>query len=412
MYSKMSKSKIYSFCTKILILHLIVTVNFSVIGAHLYLNGGSNQVLRPPSYQNGEGKPNSFYSSAATPSPTKTYVPPQGLSFKHEEGGETKAFAFEGIVGFSEVDKDGQAVGPEVLVPAGTFLTSVFLTRVRPLSKTKIATTPAEFGGTPLDFAEGQLKTSHILSLEKSRSFKDFPRVRNKVIEFNTDLFPDFDLKVASAGSKLVEGVLTTVAYKILGYEKDGRFSRRIYIDFVSRDGTDEGEARRDRVVELFKRLPLVQKQHLERMLHPVVVEPLDRLTITHRGDRAAFQNPALVLDNMVISEGKIMAYPWATIMNLSVGILSIDRGVPLEEQIEAYNAIKGIFENLLITKEDAARERLLSRLDDILQRLLSDKRVKYIEAAFELVLPPVQALDLKAVDDLIKIMIEVAKYA
>lgn len=414
MYSKISKTNIYSFCTKILVLYLIVIVNLSCIGTDLYLNESPNQVLRPPSYQNGKGKPDNFYPPTTTPSHTKTFVPPQGPGFKYEEGGVTKTFAFEGIVGFSEVDKkDGEAVGPEVPVPAGTFVTSLEPTKVRPLSKTRIDSTPAEFGGTPLDFAEGLLKASHILSLEKGASFKEFPRDRNKVIEFNTDLFPDFDLEVDSPERRLVEGVLTTVAHKMLRYERDVRFSRRVYIDFVSRDSTDEGKDTRSKVIELFKGLPLVRQHHLERLLFPVVVESIDRLTITHKEDLATFQNPALILDEKAMADGKIMAYPWAAIMDLSIGILSIDRRMPPGEQIEAYNAIKGIFENLLIPKEDdEIREELLSRLDDILQRLLSDNRQEYINAALELALPPVQKLDLKAVDELNRIMIEVARYA
>lgn len=391
-------NKTYLTCAKIFGLYLIIASNLCSLSPPLYLNQSLNQVLRPASYQNGKGKPENIFPVKPEIYPNRVNItPPSDLSGKLVEGlTKFEVITTEGLVEVTLAD------GRVTLVPAGDKYNPSLSRLSQPLSQAEINAILPEFQGTPLGITKGRLLALHIIALEQSKVFPELKK--NKYIEFNVDMLPDFDPNIDSPVRNFVNSILEAVANELWQHKIDKRYARadrRIYIDFVSRKGDT---VKRDAVITLFNRLRIVDDHKLYELLRaaPEDTDLSDKLIITYQGDSAEFQYPALMLKTEAISEKTVMVYPWDTVMDLSVGILSIDRTKPLANQTKVYCAIKNLFE--VLTKREVA--------EDLLDRFLSNNPQEYTKAALELVLPPVQELDLKAIDDLNRIISEVAKYA
>lgn len=394
MCNKLHKKHVCLMLTKSIALFLIVTLNLYPPATHLYHKENSSQLLRPASYQNGNGSSPDIFSFTIKPTPI--------LNSRGESvpGAKTEVITTEGVV-------EVEAAEEITLVGAGDRLE---LKPGAPLilrtsSAGELESFPAEFRGTPLDVVEGQFKT---FNLVMQRQVGKLPELKNKkFIEFNVDLLPDFDLRIDSAQKKLAEAILEAVANRILQYKRDRRFERadrRIYIDFVSRKGD---LVKKDKIKGLFEKdLQIVRDHRLYELLQsaPADTAVSDKIIITYEGDPLRPEYPALILKTEVISDEKIMAYPWHTVIDLSVGILTIDRMAKNIHEEEAYAAIKELFKYLLKEKVDIT--------DELLSKFLSNEPKVAINAAYQLALPPVQVVDLDSVEDINRMTIEAAKWA
>jgi len=372
-----------------------ITVQFCLPASYLCSDKTQNEIsvhlLRPKAFSNGVDQPERLFSQPpVTVPPTEEPV---------IEDGTTTVIGLEGIVEVVDM-VDDKPVREGVFVPGGTMFRSGERAPIR-LSREELNEVPSEFAGTPLDRVEAQAKVSHDLLQKYGEGFQPF--TRNKVLEINTDLLPTLE----GDGIKAAKGILEIIAYKMWGYKSDGRFFRvtgeKIYLDFVSRKGTPEAEAKKAAIVELFKALELSEKHDLGKTLFTDAVREADRLTITHAGDTEIFYNPALILGAETLVGKEIRVYPWEILMDLSIGILSIDRAIPLGEQQTAFESIMSIFDDLL------KKEISESDLRQLVERLLSETLAESIAAAFELTLPPIEKIDLDQIDLLNDIMRSVA---
>lgn len=410
-----TEKHMWPYINKLITLLVILILNVYPLSSHTNLQINPTQALRPPAQQNGsiDGE----FSFEADPTPRL------GQQADKIPGKTTYVYSDSGVVYVRDTGEDGEEVGPETLLPAEFWTSSnVPSGTIYAQDQERIAASPAGFEGTPLKSIESQLKVLVTHSLQKSLNWRGFETEdqlrRNKVIEINTDLFPDFDPEQDTPERRLVEGILRTLAQKMLRHQKDKRFTGRLYIDFVSRIGP-LGETKKNASIRLFTEqpeavagLPQFRRYQLEEMLFSAEIGEADRLTITHKGDSAEFKNPFFMLQTPVMVGKMVEVYPWDSLMDLWVGILSIDRTVPLDKDSEAYKAIEALYKDLLTILKVEGKDRIIENLGNILPKLLSNDPKAYAEAASEIILPPVREVDLEAIDDIIKIMIDVTRYA
>jgi hypothetical protein len=333
-----------------------------------------------------------------------------GLSFRHPTPHDIREHKKRGKIpgAYTEVAVYAGSVyaksgSKQYTVPAGTKII-VEDGVLKYLSKEEKGGIREEFRGTPLKEILAQFLASQELSLEQIKrieaafGFKD-----NKAIEINIDMLPD-PAKDKNA-ENIVKGILETIARRMLFYRRDLRFSGKLYIEFVSRKGDTE---RQKSVEKLFKSMDIVERYGLENMLSENAgdIEGSNKLTITYLNDQSEFYNPALILKTTAMEDEMIMVYPWHVSVDLAVSILSIDRDKPINDQRQVYQAIKLIFTDLL---KGEVEDRDLDRL---LEQFLSQNREEYVYAARQLALPAVQQIGFDYIEELHKIIMEVARHA
>ncbi|MDD5504636.1 MAG: hypothetical protein PHV77_04915 [Candidatus Omnitrophica bacterium] len=260
---------------------------------------------------------------------------------------------------------------------------------------------PFEFRGGPLDEVSAQSKRSGEIASSATDKFKGFSH--NKAIEINVDMFPD-----PGAGKDaefITRGVLDIIALKMLSFKRDSRFSGKLYVSFVSRSND---AVRLENVLAQFKGLDTVKYHELDNMLTAKIdgLRPEDKITISYREDDGLFLNPALMLVSAIANEKKVMAYPWHVLIDLAVGVLSVDRSIPLDRQQEVVDSIKAIFQDLFKGTVDAGS------LDDLLNNFLSNNIEAAVTAARQLALPAITAIDYEQIEDLNRMLREVASNA
>lgn len=389
---KLHKKDISLALTKFIALFVIVTVNSYPSNPYLCFEENLSQLLRPASYQNGGNRPVNFLSApAGTPSD----------SLERLEGFETIVYTYEGVTDFVNFGVDGEPLGVPTFVPPDTFVKSTSPATVKATGTGKLSLVPDDFKGTDFDVIKGQYWALHLIM---QRQFENLPELKNnKFIEFVVDLLPDL---TDPAQKKLVEAILEAIANRMLQYKRDRRFERaglnaRLYIDFVSKKGNN---VKAEKIKELFKKLRVVEGSGLDKLTQsaPAGTALTDKVIITYQGDPVRPEYPPLVLQKEVFSGGKIMAYPWHTIIDLSVEILTIDRTAENIQNEPAYAVIKELLQCL--TKADIT--------DGFLSNFLSNRPEVAVKAAYQLVLPPVREVDLGVVEDINRITIEAAKWA
>lgn len=351
-----------------------------------------SHILRPPSSKNGHSTPPSF----STPTPPAVQQRPKRPRDPGIDGAVTTVLAYVGIVGARPEGRQ------EVLVPAGTKLTVEIQAIPGRLAAEDTEGLPDEFGGSLLDRVRAVLTVLHRLFPDIAKPIEGFKTA--KVLEINTDLLPDPALDQYSRA--MAEGILDTIAHRVWEYGKDVRFSRRLYVDFRSRKGDTDGERKKQALMDMFRQMDFVTQYELTNGLYSEKdigpVGPLDRLTITNQDDKKPFANPALMLGTELLIDNQAAVYPWQALMDLSVRILSFDRSGALDEQRQTYDAIRDILRQL----------RGAEISDVVLARFLGHDIAQAVGAAFELALPPIEKISLDSIEDLNRIVAEVARAA
>jgi hypothetical protein len=306
---------------------------------------------------------------------------------------ETTVLTFEGCV-----ERIDFSTGKVKEIPAGTEFDGKGGLK---LLTAKQKDVPPEFRGTPLDEVSAQFELSQKIALSATDELEGF--LDDKVIEINVDMLPD---PVTGADSEgITRGVLDVIAHKMLSFKRDSRFSGKLHIGFISRSGD---AVKLENILRQFKELDTVKYHALDNMLAVKArsARPGDKITISYLDDNGLFLNPALMLMSRAVTEEGVMAYPWHAFIDLAVGVLSIDRSLPLDRQQAAVDSIKMIFQDLFKGVIDTGS------LDSLLKSFLSRDIEVSVIAARQLALPALQVIDYAEIEELNRMMREVASNA
>jgi hypothetical protein len=352
----------------------------------IYNKGVWEFALRPAAFHNGSEK------LPLKPDPVANAEEPDNP--KAIKGAVTRIYVYEGSI-------EAESGDSIYKVPAGTNVT-VENGEIGFLSD-EGRNIPKEFAGTPFDEISAQFFASQENSLNRIRNISGYGFTENKVIKYNVDMLPKPFLSVKS--EEILKGILEMIAHRLLVYRKDLRFSGKLFIGFVSRSGD---RARENKVIELFKSIDIVSRYNLDNMLieNAGYVEPSSRLTISYYNDQAVFDNPALILQTIILDDEMILVYPWHIIVDLAVSILSINRNKPIDEQSQAYALVESIFRDLL---KDNVKT---SDMPVLLGQFFSKDIAVSVNAARQLALPAVQKVDFSYIEQLNMLMMEVARHA
>ncbi|MFH1868678.1 MAG: hypothetical protein ABH843_06880 [Candidatus Omnitrophota bacterium] len=383
----MYKKKIRSIFAKILVLSLLLSYPSS-LNAGVYSEENIDQSLRATSYANGDTPPGQLFNAPVA----------SEFSMRGEPGRNVLVTTTEGSIQLEVPDR-----GIRAFVSAGRTFDLGESAVPKASSAGEVKAMDSDYQGEPLDPTKAQLKDAHDIAKIDYEELPGF--TLNKYIEFNVDMLPE-NLHLADKDSperKLAEGILNAIVSRMFQYygKKDKRYVKKIFLDLVTRSG-DKNKLQTAK--EIFHNLDIVKKHGLDELLGtaPDKTPISDKIIITYKNDTAELAYPVLMLETESIAEDKIMVYPWHAVIDLSVRILSINREISPTQQTQIYNSIDSL---LTYLKGEQVKPELLNNL-------LSNKIEDIKKAAVALALPHVEKVDLDKIDQLIYIMLEVAKYA
>ena len=266
---------------------------------------------------------------------------------------------------------------------------------------------------TALDIIEAEIVTSYHMAQENKARFNRMNK--RSVIELNTDMLPDVE---GPDNRAVVEGILTTIAYKIRQFRRDGRLmgpGAGVYISFVSRTNTPDSISKNQRVRELFTGLHesiddrQMSADLLQGMLMPEDLKADVKVTVTNLDDVGDFDDLVLMLKTDVIVDGRIQVYAWDTIMDLCIGMTSVDRD-DLQAQQELLIALRNIFEDLIKSEIDDDKPLTMQDMRDMFSNNPEARRQAAQKIAGHL--EPIHSIDYEAIEELNRIMEDIARYA